>query len=206
MNFLNKIKEATETKYYILMAFFTSALVISPMISNRIVEIFGIKAVLGAVLITIMYGIVDVINNDFGIIKAKQAILISTVVKFLMFGFISLLLSIPVYKETPGFEKIISTSLRMFIAGEATILISQYFIDTYIFDYFKQKYNSFVISYTLSNVTQIISTALMIIFGFWGTGLPLLPLFIGNLIYKYIIQIGLTPVYMLLTTKKEKLQ
>lgn len=202
---LSKFLKPSEFKYTLLTVILTCGVILSPILSNRIIDIFTFKATLGTILVTIMYGFVDVINNDFGIKKAKDSVLIATITKIIMATTIYLLLVIPFFKETIGFLPILSIAFRIEIATVFSLFISQYFIDVKIFDYFRSKTQSFFIRYTLSNLSQIIGISIMILIAFAGTGMNLFHLIIGNIIIRFGLQFLLTPFYALLTFKSKKI-
>lgn len=200
---INELKKPTELKYLFLTSFLVGGVILAPILSNRILDMYSMKLTLGALLVTAMFGLIDVINNDYGIAKAKQSIFIFTVTKICFAFIIAGLLLLPYFKETPGFMNIIQSAFRVEVASLCSMFVSQYFIDVKIFDYFKQKFNSFFVRYTLSNLSQVVGLLIFVIIGFYGTGLNLLQLFVGHLVLRFGIQFLLTPMYSVLIYKPQ---
>lgn len=200
----NELKKPTDLKYLLLTTFLSAGVILAPILSNRILDVYSLKITLGTVLVTVMYGLIDVINNDYGIVKARLSILASTITKIFAAFAIAALLLIPFFKETPGFIDVIKSAFRIEFASMMSMFISQYFIDVKIFDFFRKKYDSFFIRYTLSNTSQIIGISIFGFIAFYGTGLNLGQVILGNIIVRFGLQFILTPVYSFLTYKKPK--
>lgn len=200
-NKFNDLKKPTDLKYLLLTTFISAGVILSPILSNRILDVYSLKITLGTILVTVMYGLIDVINNDYGMVKARLSILSVTITKIFAALAIAVLLLIPFFKETVGFVDVIKSAFRIEFASMTAMFVSQYFIDVKIFDYFKKKYDSFFIRYTLSNVSQIIGISIFSIIAFYGTGLNLWQIIIGNMAVRFGLQFILTPVYSSLTYK-----
>lgn len=199
---------ANNLKYTVLASLYSSIFILAPILSNRIVEIFGFRVVLGAVAMTLALGLLDVINNDYGIKKAKTVILASLINRAVLYGLVGLLLLLPVVRETPGYMDIVKQSFRILVAGEIAIFLSQYFIDVHIFDFFKRLFKEkwFVIRYNVSNiVSQTLSTSLFMTLAFYGAThlhVPLPSLIIGGVTLRLMMSIILTPMMRLLIAGK----
>lgn len=200
-NKFNDLKKPTDLKYLLLTTFISAGVILAPILSNRILDVYSLKITLGTILVTVMYGLIDVINNDYGMVKARLSILSVTITKIFAALAIAVLLLIPFFKETVGFVDVIKSAFRIEFASMTAMFVSQYFIDVKIFDYFKKKYDSFFIRYTLSNVSQIIGISIFSIIAFYGTGLNLWQIIIGNMAVRFGLQFILTPVYSSLTYK-----
>lgn len=200
-NKFNDLKKPTDLKYILLTTFISAGVILAPILSNRILDVYSLKITLGTILVTVMYGLIDVINNDYGMVKARLSILSVTITKIFAALAIAVLLLIPFFKETVGFVDVIKSAFRIEFASMTAMFVSQYFIDVKIFDYFKKKYDSFFIRYTLSNVSQIIGISIFSIIAFYGTGLNLWQIIIGNMAVRFGLQFILTPVYSSLTYK-----
>ena len=190
----------------IIISAYTTLFVLSPILSNRITDIFGLKVLVGAITMTFVFGLLDVINNTYGEDQAKQTVITATAVRMISWLLISFAVAtLPAWKETPGFSTLVVESLRIFVSGEASFLLSQYFVDIPVFNFFKKRFNSFWIRYNLSNmVSNTLQTALFVFFGFVGKGVPLLNLMAGQLLFRVCISFATTPIFGLLVTLLKK--
>lgn len=201
MRFLLNIKNKLLSVY---TALYASLFIIAPIASNRIVDIYGIKVATGVILMTIALGLLDVINSNYGVSKARTVIISAIITRITVWSVLSICMFLPVFKETTGYEPIVLTSIRILVAGELSTFIGQYFIDVRLFDYLKRKFNSFFIGYNISNIiSQTISLALFSVFAFYGTGINIWQLFVGHIIFRYALQFILSPLFTLLTYTKE---
>lgn len=202
----------TSLYYTTLSAFYITIFTLAPILSNRVIEIFNTKIIMGAIATAIACSVLDVINNNFGLQKAKETVLSSLFVRIGMYALISILALLPVFKETQGFTEIILIGTRLLVAGEIAAFVSQYFVDVRIFDWARSKYNNFAVRYTASNlISGAIHSVTFVTIGFIGTPMQshMLDLMIGGYLIKLAIQVVLTPFFSMLVAllgqKQEKL-
>lgn len=181
-----------------LIALYTSLMVLAPILSNRLVEIGHFKIVLGGLFAAIAAGLLDVVNNNWGMNKARETVLASLIVRFTTYALIFVaVMYIPVVREPAGFQDIMVQALRLLFAAEIAGVLSQYFIDIPLFNWMKQRFNFFLLRYNFSNViSQIIQGVTFVYIGFYGTDKQhLIPhIIVGGFVLKYAIQFSFSPI------------
>lgn len=193
----------------ILVSTYTILICLTPILSNRAVSVFGVKILVGVMGIPVVYGLSDVINNNWGLEKARQTVLTAFVVRLFIFAWIGMTMLLPTQHMTPGYMKIMTKGFRFLLAAEITLVVSQYFVDIPIFAWIKRRVKGgFWIRYNLSNVVSFtISATIFMNIAFWGTGKPIPALIFGSVFYKLIMSFCLTPffeVLVRLTNEKAK--
>ena len=178
---------------------YVSLFVLSPVLSNRIVDLFGFKVIVGSIAVTFAYGILDVINNGWGKDAARQVIVASVFVRMFIIGFVLLTFLLPTSSEEMGYRKIMGLSFRIYAAGEIGTFVSQYFIDVPIFHRLKECGGAFWIRYNLSTIlSQGVSIFLMVGIAFVGTDKPVVQIMFGQFVFRMFTAIILTPVFSLM--------
>lgn len=184
-----------------LVALYTTLMVIAPIMSNRIVEFWIFVVPLGGLFAYTAGSTLDIINNNWGMKQARSTVLSALINRFIIYGMVILALALfPLKAESPGFENVMHTGIRLLLAGELSSAVSQYFIDIPIFDYMKKRFKWFIARYNVSNIVSgLIQTVIFVYVGFWGTPKEhLIPaMIISGLATKYIWQIGATPLVAL---------
>jgi uncharacterized integral membrane protein (TIGR00697 family) len=199
-----EVLKPTSLKFTIMAMLYGAMLTLGPILSNRIVDVAGFKIMLGAVLVVIALGLLDVINNDFGLKKAREVVVSSLVIRLILWGVIAGLLLLPVVKETPGYMDMVQTSFQIVLAGELSMFISQYFVDTKLFDWVKSRFNHFAVRYLVSNVVSFtIGSAVFLPIAFWGRpGISLWALFWGHLMARFLIQLVFLPLWTVVAYRR----
>jgi uncharacterized integral membrane protein (TIGR00697 family) len=187
----------TDMKFTLMSMLYGAMLVLGPILSNRIVDVFGFKIMLGAVLIVMALGLLDVINNDFGLKKARDVVVSSLVIRLILWCVIAGLLLLPTVQETSGYQQMVHTSFQIVLAGELSMFVSQYFVDTRIFHWVKSRFSYFPVRYVVSNLASFtIGSAIFLPIAFWGRpGISLMALFWGHLAARLLIQLIMLPVW-----------
>jgi len=184
----------------IIKSLYVSLFIIAPFLSTRIVDIFGAKIIVGSIGILFGFGLLDVVNNNFGKKEAKHLVITAVVVRLTVFLFIAFSLLLPTFSETAGYRKVVYTGFRIFLSGEITLLVSQYFIDIPIFDFIKKKFDrGFWLRYNFSNfVSQFVSISLFLTLSFVGTGKPIVNMIISQFVFKMVMTVVLTPLFVII--------
>jgi uncharacterized integral membrane protein (TIGR00697 family) len=186
----------------VFVALYAVLFVIAPIMSNRIIELAGFITPMGVFFVATAGGLLDVINNNWGLKQARNTILASLIVRFVIYGLMTLAITfVPFVREAQGFEDIVLTSLRLLIATELASVVSQYFIDAPLFDYMKRRFRFFAARYNVTNlISGIIQSTTFMYIGFAGTEKAhLIPgMILGGLVIKYAVQVVITPVMALL--------
>lgn len=181
------------------IALYTSLLVLAPILSNRLVEIGHFKIVLGGLFAALAAALLDVINNNWGMNKARETVLASLIVRFTTYALVFLAVTyIPVVREPEGYREIIVQALRLLFAAEIAGVLSQYFIDIPFFDWMKRRFKSvFIARYNFSNIfSQLIQGVTFVYLGFYGTDKAhLIPhIIVGGFVLKFACQVAFTPI------------
>jgi uncharacterized integral membrane protein (TIGR00697 family) len=187
-----------DTKYLTLMAVLHASLfVMAPVLSSKVVDLpFGMHLLAGSMGMTLAFGFLDVVNQVWGLKPARVVALIAMVARLMIFVLGAVIVALP-GKSSPGFERIASESLRIFLAGEATHFFFQVLLDTAIFDWVRRKINKgFWLRYGLSNLVSMVATS-----GFFtllatsGRGLPSMEIWAGTMAMRLLMMIFLTPIF-----------
>ena len=153
---MREFLKPSEGKFALLASLYAALFVLAPVISNRVVDVFGVKVLLGSMLLIVALGLLDVVNNDFGIRRARLVVVCALVTRIIVWVLVSALMALPVLSEPPGFGKVVNSSLALFLAGEISIFVSQYFVDVRIFDWVRRRYPAFWVRYSLSNLVSYV--------------------------------------------------
>lgn len=193
---MRELLKPSDAKFALLASTYAALFVLAPVISNRVVSIFGVKVLLGSVLLIIALGLLDVVNNDFGMRRARLVVVCGLVTRIIAWALVSALMALPVLSEPAGFAGIVNSSLTLFLAGEVSIFLSQYFIDVRVFDWLRRKYPAFWIRYNLSNlISYAMGLLIFLLLAFWGKDVDLVGLFVGQIIVRLSLQALLSPIF-----------
>ena len=186
----------------VFVALYAALFVIAPIMSNRIIEVATFIIPMGGMFAAVAGGLLDVINNNWGLRQARATVLTSLIVRFTLYVLIMIAMTVfPLVRESQGFEDVIMTGVRLLLAAEISSAISQYFIDAPLFDYMKRNFKFFAARYNVSNlISGLIQTVTFVYAGFWGTPKAhLIPMMIlGGFVTKIGFQILITPIMALL--------
>ena len=136
------------------------------------------------------------VNNDFGVRRARLVVVCALVTRIIVWVLVSALMALPVLSEPPGFGKVVNSSLALFLAGEISIFVSQYFVDVRIFDWVRRRYPAFWVRYSLSNmVSYVVGLVIFLVLAFWGKDVDLVGLFVGQIMVRLTLQALLMPLF-----------
>jgi uncharacterized integral membrane protein (TIGR00697 family) len=179
-----------------LIGMYAAIFVIAPVLSVRIVDVFGAKLLVGSILMSFAFGFLDVINNDFGAIRARQVVVGAFIVRLVVWALILLSTLLPTFHESKGYAEVVLRGVRILIAGEISLTFSQLLIDIPVFDRLKKYSTRFSVRYNLSNaISHFFGLIIFILIAFVGTGLPMFKLFWSKVIVGIVISIILTPLF-----------
>ena len=181
----------------ILKTLYVSLSILAPILSNRIIGLFGLPILMASFSQQFNFGVLDLINYNYGAKQARIAVIATTVTRIIVWGVIGLLMLLPTFSETKGFNIFIGEAFRFTIAGLITTLVSQYFVDIPIFDWVKRKLNSgFALRYNISNFfSSMLTVILFHLIAFVGTDKPILNMILMSYGIQTIILISLTPLW-----------
>lgn len=182
----------------ILIAAYTAIFVMVPFLSARIIEVFNMKLLVGSIAMIIAHGLLDVINEGYGPEKAKQTVLTAVVIRLFIWCFIALSYMLPTFRQPDGYQVIMLSGFRLLVAGEVTLVLTQYFLDVPVFAWLKRKTSyGFWVRYNLSNIlSQSLLTCLFITMAFIGTGKPIVELIFYAILFRTIVSMTLTPLFV----------
>jgi len=190
----------------ILTSGYVVLFVLAPFLSNRIIEVFGAKLLVGSIGMILSYGLLDIINEVFGRRQAQETVLTAAVIRVLVWIFIAASFLLPTFQQPVGFDSIMQSSLRILIAGEISLVLTQYFIDVPLFDWLKQRIKyGFWARYNISNMmSQSLLFSIFIVIAFFNTGKPLGELILWGILLRIFISILFTPIFVVITTWMKK--
>ncbi len=185
-----------------LVGLYISIFVIAPILSTRIVDIYGAKLLVGSILMSFAFGFLDVLNNDYGANRARQVVISAFIVRLIVWCLILLSKFLPTFKEPIGYHEILMRGVRILIAGEISLTFSQLLIDIPIFAKIKEFSSRFSIRYNVSNaISHALGLVVFTLIAFAGTGMPMFNLYWSKVLYGIVISIILTPLFGALCKK-----
>ncbi|WP_292517756.1 queuosine precursor transporter [Methanoculleus sp.] len=173
----------------------------SQIIAARIVEFdLGIMVLIAPASVFIYPFIaqaIDMINEVYGRSMTRVAILtalLSQVLLAILIAMTNTLTPAPVFRFEAAWQSIFTQGLWIILASWVAFLVSQSF-DSYIFDRLKRAYpDRIVLRSAFSDVADLtLDSVIFVVIAFSTTGLPLLPLIIGQVVSKGIIGLLDTP-------------
>lgn len=192
-----------QEKYFVLLtACFVSLLIVSNIIASKIILVAGFVVPAAVICYALTFVITDTIAELWGKERTKLVIavgFIGSILAALMIKVAILMPTAPFWNNQTEYEMILGDNLRIVIASMLAYLISQYH-DVWAFHFWKDKTKGkhlWIRNNLSTSVSQLIDTVIFIVVAFYGTGLPILSMIIGQYIIKLIIAVLDTPlVYM----------
>jgi uncharacterized integral membrane protein (TIGR00697 family) len=187
-----------EIALYALVSMFVGLHLFAPITSNKILLVFGLTFTSGALLIGFSYAVLDIINDWQGKPVARQTVMAALIVRTLFFVVIvPLIIFLPASREVEGFTDFMTSSVRLFAAGLASLFVSSYLISIPVFTWLKAKTEGkwFALRYLATNFPVIVSaTVVYVTLGFWGTDVDLGRLYFGQTVARIIFGVLAVPV------------
>jgi len=201
-----------EEKIFLLLGgSFITLLVVSNIIASKVIVIGGLIGPAAVLCYALTFAISDTIAEVWGKERTKYIVKLgffAAVISALMIKLAIVMPSAPFWQGQKEYELILGSNIRMVIASMLAYLISQYH-DVWAFHFWKSKTKGkhLWIRNNLSTATsQLIDTLIFIVIAFYGTGVPLLPMILGQYAIKLIIAAFDTPiVYLLVNTVRKSL-
>lgn len=187
-----------EIALYALVSMFIGLHLFAPIMSNKILLVGGLTFTSGALLIGISYAVLDIINDWRGRDTARQTVMAALIVRTLFFVVIvPLIIFLPAARETEGFTDFMTSSVRLFAAGLASLFVSSYLISIPLFTWLKKRMEGkwFALRYLTTNLPVIVSaTVVYVTLGFWGTDVDLQRLYFGQTVARIIFGVLVVPI------------
>ena len=181
-----------------LVAMFVGLHLLAPIMSSKILLVGGLTFTSGALLIGISYAVLDILNDWKGRVVARELVLSALIVRTVFFVIIiPLVIFLPASRETPGFTDFMTSSVRLFAAGLASLFVSSYLVSIPVFTWLKSRTDGkwFALRYLTTNLPVIVSaTVVYVTLGFWGTDVDLGRLYFGQTVARIIFGVAIVPI------------
>ena len=193
-----------EDKIYILLgAIFVGLLVVSNIIASKIIMVAGLVGPAAVIVYSLTFVITDTINELWGKERTKYIVKLGFLVSVISAIFIRLAIIMPAapfWDDHEAYNLILGSNLRIVFASLVAYLVSQYH-DIWAFMFWRRLTGErflWLRNNLSTGASQLIDTSLFITLAFWGTGIPLMPMIIGQFLFKLIIAAIDTPIVYLL--------
>jgi uncharacterized integral membrane protein (TIGR00697 family) len=184
---------------YALVGAFIGLHLFAPIMSNKILLVAGLTFTSGALLIGASYAVLDIINDWQGRGVARATVLSALIVRTLFFVVVvPVVIILPAARETEGFTDFMTSSVRLFLAGLASLFVSSYLISIPVFTWLKAKMEGrwFALRYLTTNFPVIVSaTVVYVTLGFaFVEDVDLGRLYFGQTVARIIFGIAIVPI------------
>ena len=197
------VRRVPEYGYAVLVAFYTIYLGVSQIVAVRIVRFdlgfYSLFAPAAVFLYPFVAQALDMINEVYGISKARMAILIAFLTQILLVLFLIITAALPpapFFLQEEAWQKIFHQGIRITAASWGSFLICQN-LDAHIFSWLKRRYEQRVLLRSVSSdlLNLTVDSFLFVLFAFWGVA-PVGPLILGQVISKNVIGLLDTPWFL----------
>ncbi|MFW5795390.1 MAG: queuosine precursor transporter [Bacillota bacterium] len=203
---------SNKDKLFILFSsIFVSLLILSNILAVKIIDVGGLVGPAAVLIYALSFALSDTLVEIWGEEKVKYVIKVGFIASLISAIFIRLAISFPSAENwtlQQEFEMILGSNLRIVFASMVAYLASQ-FHDVWAFVFWKKltKGKHLWLRNNLSTIfSQMIDTVIFIFIAFYGSGLPILSMMIGQYILKLIIALLDTPiVYLAVKLTKENI-
>jgi hypothetical protein len=198
------VKKHREHGFAALTAFYVIYLGASQIIAARFIDfnvgLYSFYAPAAVFIYPFIAQAIDMVNEAYGFKKTQLAIGIAFTTQILLVLFIFMTNSLapaPFFNYEDAWQNIFSLSVRITIASWASFLITQN-VDAWVFTKLKEKLPKQVLLRSVSSdVADLTLDSLIFVpLAFYGTGMPIMPLLVGQIISKNIIGILDTPWFL----------
>ncbi|NOZ58606.1 MAG: queuosine precursor transporter [Euryarchaeota archaeon] len=181
-----------------LIATFASLVVISNVTAVKITTIAGFAVPAAVVAYSVTFLLTDMLSEFYSKRDAHRAVwagFYANILLVVVVGVAVLLPPAPFWEHQQAFEALFSLVPRIVLASMVAYLISQHF-DVLAFHFWKQLTAGrylWLRNNASTMVSQLIDTALFITIAFYGTGMPLGEMIMGQYVVKLAIALLDTP-------------
>jgi len=155
----------------ILIGLYAAIFVMVPILSNKVLLIGPWQLLAGIPFMSLAYILVDLLNENYGPRAAKSAVLSGMVARaFAYLVMVPVVLSLPGVRELTGYSGLLTQSLKLFVAAEVGIFVSQWVVDIPLFQWVKRQVgHGFWLRYNLTTHLSAVLTILFVVtVVFWG--------------------------------------
>ena len=181
----------------LLVALQSSLFAIAPMLSTKTGILFGIAFLTGTALFGLCYVITDLVNSNWGVSAARTSLAICVSIRmFLYLAVLPLLVSIPTKLAPPNYKVFIMGAWWVFLAGEISTFVSQYFLEIPVFSWLKKRIGfsrSFLAGGLLNTA---IAAPIFSLVAFWGTP-HLFIMMLNQSLFSLIVRVVALPIALL---------
>jgi len=194
---------SNKDKIFILFScIFVSLLVLSNILAVKIIEVGGLVGPAAVLVYALSFALSDTLVEIWGKEKVKYVIKVGFIASLISAIFIRMAISFPSadnWTLQQEFEMILGSNMRIVLASMVAYLVSQ-FHDVWSFNFWKKITGGkhLWLRNNLSTIfSQMIDTVLFIFIAFYGSGLPIISMMIGQYTLKLIIALLDTPIVYL---------
>ncbi len=198
------VKNFREHGFAALTGFYVIYIGASQIIAARIIEFdlgFAVYMAPAAVFIyPFIAQALDMINEVYGLSKARLAIAIAIITQVLLMLFIVMTNSLspaPFFEYETAWQSLLGLSIRITVASWVSFLLMQN-LDAWIFSKLKERFPNIPVLRSVGSdfMNLTLDSFIFVPLAFAGTGTPLTPLIIGQLVAKNVIGLLDTPWFL----------
>jgi uncharacterized integral membrane protein (TIGR00697 family) len=178
-----------------LIGLYAAIFVLVPILSNKVLLIGPWQLLAGIPFMSLAYIIVDLLNENYGPHTARGAVLAGMVARaFAFVVMVPFVLMMPGVRELQGYPELLSQGLKLFLAAEVGIFVSQWFVDIPLFQWVKRNLGQgFWLRYNITTHLSAVLTILFVITAvFWGNPHVSLP---NMLLTAAVTRVALTALF-----------
>lgn len=182
--------------FLFLVAMHVMVFVTAPLLGNKVAQVLGFRFLAGTTLFGFCYLIIDLVNNHWGKQAARRIVTDSAIVRAIFYLiFCPLAFLLPTFAAPANYVSFFVQGIRIFLAAEATLWFSQYFLEIPFFNWLRRHF-PFTRSYLLTGFLSLVLNAIMFAL-LAGTGVPLLPMVTGQIVCGLTMRFVLAPLAVL---------
>ena len=197
----------TKNNLVILNAVFVTCLIISNIITSKVVNIFGFAAPAGFLVYPFTFLCTDVIGELWGRREANKTVKLGMYIQLMALGLITLANILPPMDFAKDyqvhFNAVLGQNWRFVTASLIAYLVAQ-FNDVLIFHKFKDRHGS-KLRWVRNNVStmtsQMLDTVIYITIAFVGSVPNIIEMMVVQYALKFVMALLDTPLFYLLTNK-----
>jgi hypothetical protein len=188
--------------YSILLSIYVGSITIASVLSNKIIDVYGLYVPAGVLAYSVTFIVSDVISEIWGKEVAKKTVFGGFVALFVVIILVHLGIywpKAPFWEGEKAFNLVLGSSGRIILASFIAYFVSQYH-DVWAFHFLKKLTwgRHLWLRNNLSTiVSQFIDSSIFIFIAFFGE-LPVIPMIFGQWVVKIGIAVVDTPIVYLL--------
>ncbi|MBS0625498.1 MAG: queuosine precursor transporter [Verrucomicrobia bacterium] len=192
--------------YQAILASFCVIVVVSNILSAKLIPFFGFPIPAGLVTYPLTFLLSDLVTEIYGAKKAKMMVYLALGMSLLSFGMIQIGLALPGNnpESDRAFQTVLGLSGLRIFSSLASYLISQV-VDIQLYAAIKrwtQDKHLWLRNNASTCVSQIVDTvSIDLLFLWWGLGIPMaevVPVMVFSFAYKALFSVASTPIFYFL--------